>query len=215
MDMDDIRVILVEDHAMVRQSLAQALDQMPGLRVVAQAGDGHEALRLMRDPGADVLIVDYALPELDGPALTRRLLAEQPDAAIVVLTMHDNAHYALKSREAGARGFCVKSASLDELAAAVRSVHEGGEYVPPHLAERVGQQLRQSRRAAIGVDSLSQREFELLRLLGRGLSLHESAKAMDISESTASTYRMRLMAKLDLQGTPQIIRYAVQNGITP
>ena len=212
--MDDIRVILVDDHAMVRQGLAQALDEQPGLRVIAQAGDGNEALRLMADPGADVLVVDYTLPDLDGPAVIQRLLAEQPDAHVVVLTMHDNVHYALKAHEAGAQGFCVKSDALDELAAAIRLVHEGGHYVSPRLSDRVAQQLRTTRKTTVGVDRLSQREFELMRHLALGLTLQECAQQMEISESTASTYRARLMSKLELTSTAQIIRFALEHGIT-
>ena len=164
--MEDIRVILVDDHAMVRQGLAQALDEQPGLRVVAQAGDGNEALRLMADPGADVLVVDYTLPD------------------------------------------------LDELAQAIKLVHEGGHYVSPRLSDRVAQQLRTTRKTSVGVDRLSQREFELMRHLARGLTLQECAQQMEISESTASTYRARLMSKLELTSTAQIIRFALGHGIT-
>ncbi|MBM3985264.1 MAG: response regulator transcription factor [Planctomycetes bacterium] len=126
-----------------------------------------------------------------------RGLREQPAAKVVVLTMHDNIHYVQKALDAGALAFVVKSDGLEDLIKAVHAVKEGRTWVTPRLAEKLGQ-----------------REFELLRFMGRGMSLQECASVMKISESTASTDRARLMTKLELGSTAQIIRYALENGVT-
>jgi DNA-binding NarL/FixJ family response regulator len=208
-----IRVILVDDHHMVRQGLAQVLNDNAGIEVVGQVGGGQEALDLCTRVEADVLVLDYGLPDLDGAAVTSALRRDGRPVRVVIVTVHDNVHYVLKSLDAGAHGFVVKSDGTDELVSAIRTVAEGGSYITPHLEEKVAQHRRGPKSRHIGLDKLSQREFELLRLMGQGMSLQRCAEQMNISESTASTYRSRLMAKLDLADTAQIIRFAIENGI--
>ncbi len=212
--MDEIKVILADDHVMVRQGLGQALEEHNGIKVVGEASNGEEAIRRMADTQADVLICDYTMPDGDGPAVTTRLLKEHPGARVVILTMHDNIHYVQKALDAGAQGFVVKSDGLTELITAVHAVAEGRTYVTPRLSEKLAQHVRGPKGRHVGLDKLSQREFELLRFMGRGMSLQECAQIMKISESTASTYRARLMTKLELASTAQIIRYALENGVT-
>ena len=212
--MDEIRVVLVDDHQMVRQGLAQVLEDCPGIRIVGQAGAGEEALRVIAETMPAVVVLDYGLPDVDGPGVTQRLRREFPTVHVVILTVHDNIHYVLKSMEAGAQGFVVKSDAMDELVKAIRMVGEGKGYISPRLSDKVAQHLRGPKGKHVGLDKLSQREFELLRMMGRGMSLQECALQMKISESTASTYRARLMTKLELSNTAQIIRFAIENGIT-
>jgi two-component system response regulator NreC len=212
--MEQIKVILADDHTMVRQGLGQALEEHNGIKVVGEANNGEEAVRRMIDSGADVLICDYAMPDGDGPAVTARLLKERPGSRVVILTMHDNIHYVQKALDAGAQGFVVKSDGLGELITAIHAVAEGRQYVTPRLAEKLAQHVRGPKGRHVGLDKLSQREFELLRFMGRGMSLQECASVMKISESTASTYRARLMTKLELTSTAQIIRFALENGVT-
>jgi DNA-binding NarL/FixJ family response regulator len=208
-----IRVILADDHHMVRQGLAQVLGDDPGIEVVGHAGGGREALELCSRVEADVLVLDYGLPDLDGAAVSSALRKEGRPVKVVILTVHDNVHYVLKALDAGAHGFIVKSDALDELVRAIRTVAAGETYVTPHLAEKVRQHQRGPKGRHIGLAKLSQREFELLRLMGQGRSLQRCAVQMHISESTASTYRARLMTKLELADTAQIIRFAIENGI--
>ena len=214
--MEQIKVILADDHTMVRQGLGQALEEHNGIKVVGEASDGNEAVRRMVDTGADVLVCDYAMSGEggDGPAVTARLLKERPGSRVVILTMHDNIHYVQKALDAGAHGFVVKSDGLGELITAIHAVAEGRQYVTPRLAEKLAQHVRGPKGRHVGLDKLSQREFELLRFMGRGMSLQECAQVMKISESTASTYRARLMTKLELTSTAQIIRFALENGVT-
>ncbi len=214
MDQEKITVVLADDHVMVRQGLGQALEEHNGIQVVGQAGNGAEAVQRMAETNADILICDYTMPDGDGPAVTARLLREQPGAKVVVLTMHDNIHYVQKALDAGAQAFVVKSDGLADLISAVHAVKEGRTWITPRLSEKLAQHVRGPKGRHVGLDKLSQREFELLRFMGRGLSLQECSQMMKISESTASTYRARLMTKLDLASTAQIIRYALENGVT-
>jgi DNA-binding NarL/FixJ family response regulator len=213
MDVQTIRVILADDHQMVREGLVQCLNNGSGIEVVGHAGGGREVLELCTRVEADVLVLDYALQDIDGAAVTAALRRDECPIRVVIVTVHDNVHYALKSLDAGAHGFVVKSDGLDELVRAIRTVAEGGTYVTPHLDEQVRQHRRGPKGRHIGLDKLSQREFELLRLMGQGMNLQRCAQKMAISESTASTYRSRLMTKLDLADTAQIIRFAIENGI--
>jgi DNA-binding NarL/FixJ family response regulator len=211
--MSEISVILVDDHEMVRQGLAQVLKDESGLTVIGHASSGLEAIRMTEERQPDVLVLDYGLPDADGAAVTMRLRREGCPTRIVILTVHDNVHYVLRAREAGAEGFVVKSDAVDELVRAIVTVHAGGTFVSPRLAKKFEEHLRGPKGQHVGLNKLSQREFELLRLLGGGLSLQECAVRMSISESTASTYRARLMTKLELTNTAQIIRFAIENGL--
>jgi DNA-binding NarL/FixJ family response regulator len=211
---ESIRVILVDDHQVVRQGLAQLLGDGTGIQVVGQAGTGGAALELVGSTAADVVVLDYSLPDLNGAKVTSQLRRDGSALRVVILTVHDNVHYVLRAMDAGADGFVVKSDSVDELLRAIRRVHSGGSYVSPRLAEKVEQHQRGPKGHHVGLDKLSQREFELLRLTARGLSLQECAQFMQVTESTASTYRARMMSKLEMTNTAQIIRFALENGIT-
>lgn len=213
--MNAIRVLLVDDHCMVREGLAQVLtEQDPGIRIVGQASRGEEALTLADTSGAEVVVLDYSLPDLDGPTVTARLKRKCPDVRVVILTVHDNIHYLLKAMDAGALGFVVKSDAAEELVKAIRRVHAGEKYISARLNEQVERHHQRPKGHHVGLDKLSAREFELLRHMARGLSLQECAQKMGVSESTASTYRARLMNKLELTHNAQIIRFALENDIT-
>jgi DNA-binding NarL/FixJ family response regulator len=208
-----IRVLLADDHAMVREALAQILDESGWLRVVGQASDGPQTLDLAARTRPDVLVLDYSMPQLDTPADISALLRRWPQLKVLVLTVHENIHYAVKVLESGAHGYVVKSAAVAELVEAIKAVSEGEIYISPKLSQRVIQQLRRPKKDRVGLEALSQREFELLRVLGAGLSLKECARHLNISTSSASTYRTRLMEKLGLGSTAEIIRFALENDI--
>jgi len=213
--MTPIRVILADDHCMVRQGLAQVLtEQDPSIHVVGHASRGDDALRLAKDGGVEVLVVDYSMPGLDGPAVAAQVKRDCPDVNVLIITMHENVHYVQKAMEAGARGFVVKSDAAEELVKAIHAVSDGQTYISPRLADQVAQHLLRPKGRQVGVDKLSQREFELMRLMVRGMSLQECARSMGISESTASTYRARLMNKLGLTHNAQIIKFGLDNDIT-
>jgi DNA-binding NarL/FixJ family response regulator len=208
-----IRVVLADDHAMVREALAQLLDESGSIKVVGQASDGHQAVELAVALRPDVIVLDYTMPHLDAPSAIETLLRRLPDLKILILTVHENIHYAVKVLESGAHGYVVKSAAVGELVEAIQAASEGEVYISPKVSQRVIQHLRRPRKERVGLEALSQREFELLRVLGAGMSLKECAKHLNISASSASTYRARLMEKLKLNTTAEVIRFALENDI--
>lgn len=208
-----IQVVLADDHAMVREALAQILQESGCIRVVGQAADGPTAVEAVGRTRPDLLVLDYSMPGLDTPVAIADLLRRWPGLKVLVLTVHENIHYAVKVLESGAHGYVVKSAAVGELVEAIRAVSEGEVYISPKVSQRVIQQLRRPKRDRVGLEALSQREFELLRVLGAGMSLKECARHLAISTSSASTYRARLMEKLNLHTTAEIIRFALENDI--
>jgi len=208
-----IRVVLADDHAMVREALAQILEESGTLRVVGQAANGSEAIEVAAKTLPDVMVLDYTMPGLDTAAVIEALLRRWPHLKILVLTVHENIHYAVKVLERGAHGYVVKSAAVGELVEAIQAVSAGECYISPKVSQRILQHLRQPKRDRVGLEALSQREFELLRVLGAGMSLKECARHLHISTSSASTYRARLMEKLHLHSTAEVIRFALENDI--
>lgn len=206
------RVLLVDDHEIVRQGVARILEDTTGFAVVAQAGDGERALALATELRPDVVLLDWSVPRTNAAELIARLLRELPDARVVVLTVHENIHYAAKALESGAHGYVVKSAAVDELVLAIRAAMAGEVFISPRISQRSLAQLR-APRARSGIAALSPRELELLRLLGTGLGLKECARHLDLTTSTVSTYRARLMEKLGLRTTAEVIRFAIENGL--
>ncbi len=208
-----IRVLLADDHAMVREALARILEESGEITVEVQAGNGAAALAALEQTDVDVAVVDYSMPGLDAGQLIEKLLTRKATLRILVLTVHENIHYAVKVLECGAHGYMIKSAAVDELVQAIRAVHHGEMFISPKVASEVIQHLRQPRRNRVGLESLSQREFDVLRVLASGSSLQDCAKQLKISTSTASTYRARLLTKLNLKNTAQLIRFAMENDV--
>lgn len=208
------RVLLADDHVMVREALARLLEETRGIEVVAQAGDGGECLRLAQGLGPDVVVLDYSMPGTDTPLVVRSLRQALPEAKVLILTVHENVHYALKSLESGAHGYVIKSSAASELIDAIRAVRAGDGYVSPLIADRVKDRLEAPRKRATGLEALSPREFALLRALAAGKSLKQCAGELGIGVTTAATYRSRLLDKLGLDSTAAVIRLALENGVT-
>lgn len=208
-----IRVLLADDHEIMRAGLARILEDVEDITVVGQATGGLEALSMTAELEPDVLMLDFSMPDLDGTEVTAKLEQSHPDVKIVVLTMHENIHYVLKAMEAGASGYIVKADAPSELEKAIRAVHGGRSYITERLQGAVASHLRTPRGNRVGLAKLSPREFQLLRLVVRGLNLQQAAEAMRITESTASTYRKRLLDKLGVENNAQLMRFALENGI--
>jgi DNA-binding NarL/FixJ family response regulator len=198
---------------MVRESLARVLEASGVVTVVGQAEDGLELLGVVDAQRPDCVVLDYSMPNLDAPHAIERLTGKYSDLKILVLTVHENAHYAVRALEAGAHGYMIKSAAVDELVVAIRAVSKGDVYVSPKVAQEVWSQLRRPKRERTGLESLSQREFDVLRILGTGVSLQECASRMTVSTSTVSTYRSRILEKLNLSTTAELIRFALENNV--
>lgn len=208
-----IRVVLADDHTMVREALARILDESGEITVVAQASDGEQAVEAVKSHHPQVVVLDYTMPQEHAPQVTQRLLKLAPQLKILVLTVHENIHYAVRVLENGAHGYLIKSAAADELVEAIKTVHQGQVYLSSAVSQEVLQHLRRPKRKREGIESLSQREFDFLRIMASGNSLQECAKEMGISTSTASTYRSRIMEKLNLQNTAELIRYAIEHDL--
>lgn len=208
------RVVLVDDHAMVREALAQTLADYEWIEVVGQGDERHEAIRVVQRLMPDVLVLDYSIPGGGAlPVIETLVNAHWASTKILVLTVHESFHYAVRVLQSGADGYAIKSAAVQELANAIRMVRDGEVYIAPSLSRDVLDRLRQPRHARKGLDALSPREFELLRSLGEGKTLKDAADSQGISVSTASTYRGRLMEKLDLSTTAELIRFALENDV--
>jgi len=208
-----VSVVLADDHTMVREALARVLEGAGRIHVVGQAADGAQVLEVVARTQPECVVLDYTMPKLDAPQTIKLLLQRHPRIKILVLTVHENLHYAVKALESGAHGYLIKSAAMNELVWAIRAVTSGQIYVSSSVAEEVLGRLRLRKRDREGLDRLSPREFDLLRILGAGNSLQECARRMSISTSSASTYRARVMEKLGLESTAELIRFAVENGI--
>jgi len=210
---EKIRVLLADDHDMVREGLCRILEETDDISVVGQADNGLDAVNLAEKVEPDVVVLDYTMPELDGMGATERIRMLLPNTKILILTVHDNIQFAIRILEAGAHGFLLKEEAPGELIAAIRDVKVGKIPISPKIMEKLTARLRQNKQAKVGLDILSPREFDLLCHLGSGKPLRECAKCMNIGDSTASTYRSRLLEKLQLKTTGDLIRFALENGL--
>ncbi len=208
-----ISVVLADDHAMVRESLARVLDASGAVLVQAQAGNGAELMDRVAEHVPDCLVMDYSMPDHDAPETVAELLRRFPSLRILVLTVHENVHYAVRALEAGALGYLIKSAAVEELVEAIRTVYSGDVYISKKISPEVWARIRRPKRDREGLDSLSKREFDVLRILGSGLTLQECARRLDVSNSTVSTYRTRILEKLHLQSTAELIRFAIEHDV--
>ncbi len=206
------RVLVVDDHAVVRSGICQLINAEADLEVVGQTGSGHEAVTLCRELTPDVVILDYSLPDLDGMETTRQIVEAKLPTRILILTMYANEEYATRLIRAGAAGFAVKVAPADELLLAVRKVANRGVYVSPEIMEkmvtRMGQPVED-----VPEQALSDRELQVLIRLARGMTTKEVAAALSLSNSTVETYRSRVLEKLSLRNNSDMTRFAIRRGL--
>jgi two-component system response regulator NreC len=207
-----IRVLIVDDHAVVRAGLRLLLDAQPDIEVVGEAGDAREAIFEIRSSTPDVALVDVVLPGRSGIEATPQLIKESPQTKVLVLSMQDDPSYVREAFAAGANGYVLKEAADAELVAAVREVARGGRYVHPELGARLVEAEAKAR-AEAETDPLSEREREVLRLLALGHTNQEIAKKLYISVRTAETHRAHIMQKLRLLTRAELVRYALARGL--
>jgi DNA-binding NarL/FixJ family response regulator len=207
-----IRILVVDDHTLVREGLCRLLDGEEDIEVVGQSGSGHEAVALCQSLHPDLIILDYSLPDLDGLETTRQIVALNLGIRILILTMYANEEYATRLIRSGASGFLIKGASADELLLAVRKVARKGVYVSPSIQERLVTRISQPQED-LPESSLSNREMQVLLRLARGSSTREVSEALSLSLSTVETYRSRILEKLNLRNNSDLTRFAIRRGL--
>lgn len=207
-----IRIVIVEDHTIVREGLRPLLEGK-GVEVIGEAGDGLEAVRLVKELAPQVVIMDVALPRLGGIEATRRIVKGNPDMKVVMLTIHDEPQYVFKSLEAGAKGYLVKEAPLEELMTAIKAVIRGETYLssnfPPGLVESYVKMAKRGKKAD-EFSQLTRREREILQYIAEGHTSPEIAKTLFISKKTVENHRANIMKKLDIHDTAGLVRYAIK-----
>ena len=205
------RVVLVDDHAVVREGYRRMLERTQDIAVIAEAGTGEEAYRLICDLKPDVAVLDISLPGIGGIEVVRRVLAREPDQKILVFSMHEDTVFSSRALQAGARGYVTKSAAPEALVEAVRLVAAGKLYITDEMAQELAIQMLPGREKPI--DALSAREFEVFRLLVAGHSLQEISRILCLSYKTVANHQSSIRQKLDVTNTAQVVRIALQHGL--
>ncbi len=209
-----IRILIVDDHAMFREGLKQILAKHSDMRVVDEAGSGQEAMEKIQHHKIDVVLLDISLPGRSGADLLTEIKKEKPELATLVLSMHPEDQYAVRMMKAGASGYVTKESAADELISAIRKVAVGGRYISSKLAEEMAVALDTST-PKLPHQTLSNREFQVMRMLASGKSLKEIADELFLSEKTVTTYRARILEKMKLRNNVELTIYAIENKLLP
>ena len=208
-----ITVFIADDHAVIREALAQLLTQSGGFVVVGTAAAGRETVEQVVKQKPDVVVLDISMPGMNGIEAARQIRDRVPDSRIVMLTMHSTSHHVFHALEAGAKAYILKESAGSEIVAAIRTVLAGKRFVSPELAEMVTEHVARGPRAS-PIDSLSDREREILQLVAEGNSSVRIGALLRLSPKTVDTYRSRLMQKLSLPEVTALVKFAIQHGIT-
>ncbi len=206
-----IKVLLADDHSIVRAGLRRIVEESGDLEVVAEAADGREALKQVEELAPDVAVVDISMPGIDGLEVVSRLKDTHPGLPVLILTMHEEAQYIVRAIEAGAMGYLTKQSAPEQLVTAIRRVYSGQRYITDDATEALALRIARGTRDKTPLDSLSMRELQVLRRLAMGHTNREIAQAYSLSIKTVDTYRARLLKKLDLRNNAELIRFALQN----
>ena len=208
-----IKVLLADDHSIVRAGLRRIVEESADIEVVAEAADGRDAIKQVMADTPDVAVVDISMPGLDGLEVVNRLRESHPGLPVLILTMHEEAQYIVRAIEAGAMGYLTKQSAPEQLVTAIRRVYSGHRYLTDEATEALALRIARGTRDKTPLDSLSMRELQVLRRLAMGHTNREIAHAYSISIKTVDTYRARLLKKLDLRNNAELIRFAIQNSL--
>ncbi len=212
-----IKIVLADDHQVLREGICSLLEKQGNLEVVAQADNGRTAVRLVRDLQPDIVIMDIAMPDLNGIEATRQIRAESPDVKVIALSMHSDRRFVAEMLKAGASGYLLKNSAFQQLTSSIRAVMEGRNYLCPEIGEIVVDDYikKLSANETSGVSPLSPREREVLQLIAEGNSTKEIASNLSVSVKTADTHRQQIMKKLNCRSVAELTKYAIREGITP
>lgn len=216
--MKRIRILIADDHSVVREGLRALFQRVPDFNVIAEAADGEEVLRLVTDLKPDVAVVDISMPKVNGIEVTRRVRRTSPETKVLILTIHQDEEYVYQLFAAGANGYVVKDAGKEDLFAAVRSVFAGDRFFSPGISKMIIEDFirraQTPRASAPSADRmLTRREAEVLRHIAQGMTNAEIASKLFLSIRTINTHRSNLMHKLDIHNTAGLVRYAVEYGV--
>jgi DNA-binding NarL/FixJ family response regulator len=212
--MSQIRVLLAEDHLLVREGIRALLLSLEGIDVVAEANDGREALGLIQKHQPDVVLMDIAMPGLNGLEAAARTVKECPTTRVIMLSMHANQEYVRQALRAGVAGYLLKGADISELEFAIRSVARGEIYLTPVVTKHVVQEfIRPQEHESDGLAGLSSRQREILQLIAEGQTTKGIAQLLNLSVKTVESHRMQLMERLNIRDVPGLVRYALRVGL--
>jgi len=205
-----IRIIIADDHPIVRAGMKQIISEASDLVVADEASDGHTLLNKIKKENFDVVILDITMPHMDGLDVLKQLKIERPKLPVIILSIHPEDQYALRVLKAGASAYVTKTSAPDELINAIRKVYRGGKYISPSIAEKLVFQL-DTNFNEMPHEALSDREYQVLCMLASGKTATEIADELALSVKTVSTYRARILEKMGMKNNAELIHYAVQN----
>ncbi|MBI2847927.1 MAG: response regulator transcription factor [Chloroflexi bacterium] len=214
--MAKIRILVADDHTLIRRGIVGLLDSQPDMQVVGEAGAGEETISKALAEAPDVILMDIAMPGINGLEATRTIKRQIPEIQVLILTMHDREDYLFQALRAGASGYVLKGADIQDLLTAVRCVYRGEVYLFPLVAKKLlADYLRrvESGEELASYDGLTNREREVLQLVGQGKTLSQVAETLCISLHTAQTHRDNIMAKLELHNRAELVKYAIKRGL--
>lgn len=211
-----IRVLLADDHKIIRQGLRSLIEKQQDMKVVAEAEDGRSAVRLVAETAPDVVIMDVTMPDLNGAEATKQILSKSPDIKVVALSMHSDSLFVTEMLKSGAVGYLLKDCAFEELAKAIRTVIDNKNYLSPAISGVVLEDYihRLSKAGFASPDILSDREREVLQLMAEGYSTKKIAQKLHISVKTVETHRRQMMSKLDIHTIAELTKYAIRKGLT-
>lgn len=210
-----IKIILADDHEILRHGLSKSLEQESDIKVIGQASDGHSAVDLVRELQPDVIIMDIGMPDLNGVEATRKITKNHPKVKVIGLSMHSSDKYVREMFKAGASGYLLKNCPFEELTEAIRTVAGGKTYISPAIGDMIVKEYASKPDEEKSVFSiLSEREREVLQLLAEGKTTKQIAKRLHISPKTVEAHRLRIMERLDIDNVAQLTKYAIQEGLT-
>jgi len=210
--MKTVRVLLAEDHTLVRAGIRSLLGELPWVEVVAEAADGREAIRLVTEHKPHVVLMDITMSDLNGLEATARITRQHPSVKVIILSMHSNEEYVRRALGVGAAGYVLKDSERAELELALKSVSRGGSYLSPAVSRPVITDYAE-RAARDPVGRLTPRQREILQLIAEGYSTKEIAAKLDLSAKTIETHRAQLMSRLDIHDVAGLVRYAIRAGV--